>query len=191
MLEYEIKIPLTEKEFDELLKFEPQNAVTTVQTNYYYDTEDFLMNQKNITCRIREKNGECIATVKYHNCGDKMCNEEKSVAVNDEFDEVLFFGEGVKMHGTLVTERTCVMNESGIRIFRDKNNYLGVTDYELEIEYSYDEKIHAQKLALYYEYVLCEKLQIANSKEFNQRMRNAKSKSQRFFDRLKIIKNNF
>ena len=184
MLEYEIKIPLTEKEFNELLKFEPKNVVTTVQTNYYYDTDDFLMNQKNITCRIREKNGECIATVKYHNCGDEKCSEEKSVTVNDEFDEVLFFGEGVKMKGTLVTERTCVMNEGGIRIFRDKNNYLGITDYELEIEYLNDDRIHAQKLELYYEYILCEKLQITDSKELNQRMRNAKSKSQRFFERL-------
>ncbi|MBQ7335743.1 MAG: hypothetical protein IJW92_04665 [Clostridia bacterium] len=52
MIEFEKKILLTKEEYDCLFAHFGQEKPRVKQVNYYFDTDDFLMNRKNITCRI-------------------------------------------------------------------------------------------------------------------------------------------
>ena len=55
MLEFEKKALLSAEAYALLRRSavsEPQ-----MQTNYYYDTEDFLLHRLDVTCRVREKEG--------------------------------------------------------------------------------------------------------------------------------------
>ena len=55
MLEHEKKIMLTEDEYLSILMLMCKYAPMQTQTNYYFDNDDLLMNEKGITCRIRAK----------------------------------------------------------------------------------------------------------------------------------------
>ncbi|CAM5468412.1 hypothetical protein [Bacillus safensis FO-36b] [Bacillus safensis subsp. safensis] len=48
--------------------------------------------------------------------------------------------------GLLVTERTTFYIEKGIKIDLDQSSYLGITDYELEIEYDSEKAYEADQL---------------------------------------------
>ena len=71
MTELEKKLLLTEDEYDYLMERfgygSPliQKPIVT-QINYYFDTDDFSMNRRNTTCRIRLKGGKYRATMKRH-----------------------------------------------------------------------------------------------------------------------------
>ena len=54
MKEFERKMLLSKDEYDILMKYLEKSGSTTRQVNYYFDTDDFLMNKKGVTCRIRE-----------------------------------------------------------------------------------------------------------------------------------------
>lgn len=64
MLEYEKKVLLTEAEYTCLKKLANDPSLTATQINHYFDTDDFAMNQKGITCRVRLKNGMYQPTIK-------------------------------------------------------------------------------------------------------------------------------
>lgn len=64
-LEYEKKMLLTKAEYAALAE-RYRGMPTESQTNRYFDTEDFDMNRRGITCRIRAKNGAYRTTVKNH-----------------------------------------------------------------------------------------------------------------------------
>ena len=66
MLEYEHKVILTPEEYRCISEHLAGGAPSSVQTNYYYDTDDMKMNGKKTTCRIREKNGIYTAVIKEH-----------------------------------------------------------------------------------------------------------------------------
>ena len=61
MLEYEKKVMLTKDEYA-VLSAQCRGMRVETQTNYYFDTDDFCMNRKGITCRIRAKNGKYKTT---------------------------------------------------------------------------------------------------------------------------------
>ena len=184
MLEYEKKIPLSEEEYLTLLEIMCTHPPTKVQTNYYYDTDDFSMNKKGITCRIREKNGHYKATVKKHNMYSKDSSIELSSEVESILDDSLFAGMGVKLMGSLRTERTVIHSDGSCEIVLDKNTYLNFTDYELEVEYLPNCEERAQRFI----YGLAEALYVCNKQmsisQFGERANFSKSKSSRFFERL-------
>ena len=63
MIEFEKKILLSETVYTYLKNhYEPYGKITQ-HTNYYYDTEKFSLDRINFTLRIREKDGEYIATI--------------------------------------------------------------------------------------------------------------------------------
>lgn len=182
MLEYEKKIPITENEYKRIIE-----AVEFIdkgdQINYYYDTEDFSLNKRGITYRIRKKDGKYTATIKEHNVESRECNTELSKRVTDEYDTALFVEKHIKLQGELITERKYLVKDEGFEIVIDKNHYLGVTDYEIEIEYSLDNEARAEKSVSYIAELLC----ILNNMEFSfsnfyNRLKFTYSKSQRFFE---------
>jgi hypothetical protein len=94
----------------------------------------------------------------------------------------------IKLQGELVTSRTILYDHDGVEVALDMNEYLGVTDYELEIEYFSE----SEDLAM------CVLQDLENSfgagecsndhGTFCSRTMNSKSKAERFFARLNSIK---
>lgn len=128
------------------------------QVNYYYDTEDFKLDQNNITFRIRHKEEKLFIQVKYPIKNDgllKIRNEVESCI--DILPKVINLGESslisyvgneqnIMLLGELCTERISYNLNSGIRIDIDKNYYYGNIDFELEIEF--DENFREDALIL-------------------------------------------
>lgn len=182
MLEFEVKGMLSAEEYVFLRShyFEKTTAVT--QKNYYYDTKDFELNHQGITCRIREKDGDFLATIKDHQ--PHGCSIETSRPAKDADDASFFEGMGLSLQGELITYRNSFKTETGLLMELDENRYLGTVDYELEWEF--DPKYRVE---LYQEISrLAEELEhhniIKNAEEFQKRFTdNGISKSGRFFKR--------
>jgi len=182
MSEYEKKILLSEKEYIYLLK--RSNIINQIeQTNFYFDTDDLLMNSRGITCRIRKKGNQYKAVVKWHIGKNGSCSVEENLYEKDTFDAIGFEKMGLKLQGELLTVRTVIHKDEFCEIVLDKNSYLGYTDFELEIEYDqgHEEKAlqHLKSIAMYFA-----DANITNSEEaFMLRVNRSMSKSKRFFER--------
>ncbi len=186
MYEYEKKYMLTREEYIAFLKKIGKYASFANQTNYYFDSNDLEMNEKGITYRIRAKNKTFTAMMKMHNVGQFNCNLEETIYVKSVFDPNVFNIMGLYLQGELSTKRIILHKNDFCEIVIDHNIYLGTTDYELEIEYL--KGCESKTL------VLLEKIidslnathQIIDKEEFFKRDIKSMSKSQRFFERLKI-----
>ena len=135
--EFEKKLLLNESEFYTLreLLFSGENAKYDDQVNYYYDTQNHELNQKGITCRIRQKNGAFKGTIKTHfNNGDDGSHEE-NFRVDSLPYQYVVGSSMVTLQGSLYTRRCEIAPFPGIRLMLDQNWYLGICDFELEIEY--------------------------------------------------------
>lgn len=182
MLEFEKKQLLTQTEYECLFELIKNDSVAFLQTNYYYDTEDFKMHHSGITCRIREKNGIFTATVKKHRTKDRECSVEHSKSVQNTQDTTFFGEPTLKLHGTLQTYRIVWNPCEGIEVALDRNCYLDFTDYELEIEYVPAMKREAEELL--------NRLPIFQNRHRTTCLHNGLNKSARFFARLKSQKGN-
>lgn len=171
--EYEKKMMLTEAEYYALMLiyFNGKKTKLVEQMNYYYDTveEDFYHN--NITCRIRQIENKLIGTLKIHS-GEKTDHSiEKSFEVRALPRYFVADGDDVYLQGQLYTKRLKAGIADGITLILDQNIYLGVTDYEMEIEYSEDKVLEAEK-------ILDTVLELLSRSDQPQK---AYSKSKRFF----------
>lgn len=184
MLEYEKKIMISESEYKTIVDILSKKIVVETQSNYYFDTEDNLMNSKGITYRVRSKNGKYIATVKNHNLENNDCSFEENISENTEFDSNIFDAFGVSYKGVLITERIVVFKDANCEMVLDRNVYLGYVDFELEVEYCADKEEEAGFLlkSLADTLVVIGKIKDANA--FLQRVNKGESKSKRFFSRL-------
>lgn len=182
MTEHEIKVMLTEDEYLALASTAGKFSTSTIQTNYYFDTEKMSMSNKGITCRIRHKNGTYKATMKFHNSKEIGCSEEKDICETSSFDPTVFNVLGLRYQGNLVTERTEIYKDGYCQAVIDRNTYLGKTDFELEIEYSEMFKGNAYVRLNSIAQLLCELECIPNKETLISRVLSAKSKSQRFFE---------
>lgn len=140
------------------------------------------MNMQGITCRIREKNGKYKATIKAHKQGNKECSIEKTKEVLDKYDDSLFSGMHLKLQGSLRTERVILYSDDKCEAVLDKNIYLGMTDYELEVEYLPEHEEQATILIDFYMSLLYPLKQW--SCILSQRV--SKCKSERFFEHKKV-----
>ncbi len=179
MLEYEKKILLTQDEYNKLSKLEGEGKLRFIQTNYYYDTDELKMNMQGITCRIREKNGKYKATIKAHKQDNKECSIEKTKEASSKYDDSLFSGMHLKLQGDLTTERVILYSNNGCEVVLDKNTYLGMTDYELEVEYLPEHEEQATKLIYRYMSLLYP----LKHWMYNLSQRGSQSKSERYFER--------
>lgn len=133
MTEYEKKVLLTKEEYESFLEFFGYDK-SFEQINYYFDTDDLSMNMQDITCRIRFKDGRYKGTIKKH-ISNKEQSEETEINIQNGIYENEFIDSGLKLQGLLVTKRHIIWEVFGCEVVLDKNEYLGYTDYELEIEY--------------------------------------------------------
>ncbi|MBQ7335742.1 MAG: hypothetical protein IJW92_04660 [Clostridia bacterium] len=68
---------------------------------------------------------------------------ETEMEVQDGLDKNTFTDMGLHLQGELITERCIILKDPGCEVVLDKNDYLGHTDFELEIEYSPDHEEEA------------------------------------------------
>ena len=141
MIEKEYKTMLNYEKYIRLLEvFHFEEAL--VQVNLYYISKQ----DDNNTVRVRCKSGRIFLQVKID------CSIEKGIHINREYEEEIEiipyiitkeelnnlcgvdFFEDRYLLDILVTERRNYICEDNI-ISLDRNSYLGITDYELEIEY--------------------------------------------------------
>ncbi len=183
MLEHEKKVMLTENEYSTLLTSVCKYAISTDQTNYYFDTDSYDMNQKGVTCRIRSKNGEAEATVKSHANRANSCSTEKTIPLKNHAEFSIFESMGLKLQGSLKTQRTVAYEDEFCEVVLDKNTYLDFTDYELEIEYLPRYESCAMHVLRNFARVLYLNNCITDIDAFCDRTKTCKSKSQRFFER--------
>ncbi len=190
MTEFEKKLRLTEDEYEYLMErfgFEsnliPKPIIT--QINYYFDTDDFSMNRQNTTCRIRLKDGKYKATMKKHSL-DVDQSTETEMEIYDGLDRNAFTDMGLKLQGKLITKRCILMKEANYEAVLDKNEYLGHTDYELEIEYTPKHEEDAHAILKIFRDMLIRRQGFLVYRETSTDLPSAPSKSSRFFDRLSI-----
>lgn len=187
MIEREIKVMLTEKEYIKLVTEMCKYDKPLVQINYYFDTDDLTLNKKGITCRVRYKDGSYIATVKKHSTNNPNLSTEQNLGESREYNPDVFNAFGLLCHGGLITERHTLYKNDSCEMVLDRNTYLEKTDFELEIEYIDGFKDKAEKcLCDIAELLGCNKDR-AKYDEFFARVPKGKTKSERFFEEL--IKN--
>ena len=192
MTELEKKLLLTEDEYDYLMEhlgYEShliQKSVTT-QINYYFDTDDFSMNCQNTTCRIRLKDGKYKATMKRHSTGEDQSTETEMEIYNG-LEGNAFTDMGLKLQGELITKRCVVFKDANCEAVLDKNEYLGHTDYELEIEYTSEHEKDAQAILKILRDMLTRRKCFLIYKEGIADPPKVPSKSKRFFERMSTTK---
>ena len=188
MKEYEKKILLTSQEFEELVMPLCGRLRSAVHTNYYFDTDDFSMNSKGLTFRIRAKNGRFKATIKNRNTHTDDCSIEEDLVEKANFDPNIFNDLGLRYQGQMITDRIVIHKDLYCKAVVDRNTYLGHTDFELEVEYAKGCENIALGLIQNIAEDLFSSYTIADKNEFLDRAKQSKSKSQRFFERLKTSK---
>lgn len=185
-IEIEFKTMLTSDEFEQLLYRLPFPKEPIVQTNYYFETEQFDLKNNRSALRIRKKvSGYTLTLKEPHDEGILETNDPLSQDearkwlegqpnvkknVSERLSRLGIEENQLRLYGSLTTERYTYM-ENGIYYMLDKSFYHNKVDYELEIEApSKQIGIHA----------LHELLQEENLEE-----RKALTKIERFFNTLK------
>ena len=178
--EFESRIMLTEREYLEVvshfLKLYPNHHFLQ-NNNYYFDTKDLYLRERHITLRIRTINdvrSELTLKIKGEN-GDEEINDdisfkEKEILLNEKV-----FPEGnVKRYllslpiplsnyeniVSLYNRRLEIKYDNHLLVI-DKNEYVGIVDYNLEIETENDIKLAR---ALLNEYIKKFNLSLGNQK---------------------------
>ena len=182
MLEFEKKILLSAEEYQFLNLHFFANAKTVQQNNYYFDTEKLELNGKKTTARIREINGTFKSMIKDHSATQADCSVENLCTTSQNYDDAYFVQMGLLCHGKLHTERK-ILVVGDVQLMLDKNDYLGVIDYELEIEYQAGFENNALMLIKQISDSLNQNALSNNSDDFKNRIGIGKTKSERFFER--------
>ncbi len=139
-IEFKTIIPLETYQY--LLKhFELENNIFK-QVNYYFDTDDYTLNQKQIVLRIRQKGDRYKVTLKCQS--DKQAYEKHFVLQPEKAKDMIANGFQTKAFfddiDAFVTFRVSLDNYrvstpyEGGTLFLDRCDYCNVTDYELEYE---------------------------------------------------------
>lgn len=147
MIEKELKIMLSKFQYYELLKYFDVGT-QKIQKNYYFDDEFYSLFKKDITCRIRKREENLFLQVKYPSKIEETYVQKKEYTVKiHSFPRVLeqaflaskgiFFNiqDRLNIIGVLETLRYEKEIDKYTKIVLDKNVYLGMIDYELEIEF--------------------------------------------------------
>lgn len=139
--EYEYKMLLTKKEYDNIRTWVEANYISLmrsfVQVNYYYDTPDFRFQKAGTTIRVRQAGDTLKGTIKKHMEGDAVFHsKEKTFSAADLPGSIAYKNEITVLQGVLVTERIEVPLRKQLCLMLDRSSYLGHTDYEVELEFS-------------------------------------------------------
>ena len=182
MIEHEKKLMLSHAEYTALCVLLDNNLSVTTQTNHYFDTNDYSMNQKGITCRIRESDGKFRTTIKNHGVDHIDSSIESDLEMKELFETCVFDALGLCYQGKMDTKRMVMHEDDYCHIVLDHNTYLGITDYELEIEYRAGFESKALDLLAHLAVYLHTMHVISSDEEFFLRAGKGKNKSERFFE---------
>ncbi|VEU83203.1 CYTH domain-containing protein [Acholeplasma hippikon] len=142
-IEIEFKTKIDKEKYEELLKEFSLEENVFKQTNYYFDTNNLDLNNKKMVLRIRQKRENQFkltlksqseqSSFEYH----VLLTEEQAKEMiksgfhtKDFFDQIDFF---VNFQTSLDNYRASTPYEVGT-LFFDRNEYCGLTDYEIEYE---------------------------------------------------------
>ena len=178
-IETEYKYLLNVEQFQDVLakcKMKFSFSEHKLQVNYYYDTDENTLNSEKITVRIRQQHSDMKLQIKKHREFDNglSTSDEYSEKIDTlpSFMRIPDISDNVFLKGALVTERQVFSFGKNSNICFDENMYLGICDYEVEIEV--DERDTAEALFVINYIGLAQKP--------------IESKSERFFRRLEAIK---
>ena len=178
-IETEYKCLLSVEQFQEVLskcKMKLSFSEHKLQANYYYDTDDNTLNSEKITVRIRQQHSDMKLQIKKHgefNNGLSTSDEYSGkIDILPSVMKIPDISENVILKGVLVTERQVFSFGINSSICFDGNMYLGICDYEVEIEV--DERDTEDALSIINYLGLIQKP--------------IESKSERFFRRLEAMK---
>ena len=147
-LEIELKTLLTKEEYTRL-KNQFKSLTPVLQNNYYIDTPDFQLQEKKVAMRIRTFEDWAELTLKVpqsvgnmeYNQGLQLEDAENYLK-KEELPHGLVLEELAKQDiqskkwqvlGCLTTLRYEMQTPIGLMAL-DESHYLGITDYELELE---------------------------------------------------------
>lgn len=148
-VEIEFKNLLTKKEFNDIYTSLPFPSEGITQTNYYFETQDFLLQANQSALRIREKDGEFQLTLKEplevglletHDSLTKRQAEQwiqgHPILLSNTGQQLKNMGVSINdltYYGKLTTKRfEC--QKDGLTFVLDESFYNDYVDFELEIE---------------------------------------------------------
>lgn len=143
MLETELKAMLTYEQYDKILAaFNWEQTLT--QTNTYYADEDGQLRANHVTFRIRTIDGTHKIQIKKHKKSTDALHicEESEFPINklcnsfsaEDTEKYTGIAVTAQKLGSLTTVRH-IFTFGDCEICLDKSEYLGIVDYELELEY--------------------------------------------------------
>lgn len=146
-IERELKIELTKSQYNKLLKASGKSPLAQINLYFYCDGQS-----RDTMVRLRLKLGEytfCYKKLLESNDGVNVCDEREQVIDNALAHDMIVSGispsqftsltgiqtdKTYRFVGEFVTWRTAFALNNKWTIELDKNEYLGVVDYELECE---------------------------------------------------------
>lgn len=152
--EIEYKFLVSEEEFNQFLAHfgtQGNSAVSKIQINYYYDTDDNMLNKNDVTVRVRQERDKLKWQIKKHTntsmalfFSDEYCGclerLPKALRVEGIHEELL-------LKGSLLTERREIKFGVCGKLCFDISMYLGMIDYEIEVEYTERDKQSGEAIA--------------------------------------------
>ena len=145
MLETEYKAMLTPEQYEAIEKMFVWDKVIE-QTNSYYADPKMLLKRGGITLRVRTIDGVSRIQVKVHKneLSPLQISEESEFETDtipdgftaEEVERMTGISVPASLLGSLTTKRNSLMYCDGVEICLDKSDYLGKTDYEIEVEYT-------------------------------------------------------
>lgn len=154
MFEYEYKFLFQKAQFYTVLSFlesHYKKPETKLQLNYYYDTRQLAFYKKSITLRVRQTEHELLLQTKKHlpsQAGAEFLKKWKegaaAIQTSIEYEKrikklprcLLLKGKTLlDLKGCMTTLRQSFFIEEGCRVDLDTNYYLGICDYEMELEF--------------------------------------------------------
>lgn len=151
--EYEMKFLVSRNDFKKSLRMLqtqfPQASINhKEQVNYYYDTDNFDLSDQNITLRVRQIENSFMLQEKQHNKDNVHISEETEKQLSSLPFSVVWRNKVAELQGRMKTLRTSIWVDERIKVDFDENHYLGVCDYEVEIEFQPEIRLQAEKLAV-------------------------------------------
>ncbi|MFI3206116.1 MAG: CYTH domain-containing protein [Clostridia bacterium] len=144
MIEREIKEIISKEKYEEFQKLFDWHK-TVVQTNHYFTAKSDVLKDKKITVRVRETAEKNLIQIKVPQNFVGALHVSKEIEREVEkvpetlpaelMQELLGFETGeLSKIGSLKTTRM-IFDIDKTELCLDKNEYLGITDYEVEIEF--------------------------------------------------------
>ena len=152
--EIEYKFLVSEEEFNQFLSYfdtQGNNAVRKIQINYYYDTDDNMLNKNDVTVRVRQEQDKLKCQIKKHtNTSMALFFSDEYCGCLERLPKVLRvegIHEELLLKGSLVTERREIKFGVFGKLCFDISMYLGMIDYEIEVEYTERDKQSGEAIA--------------------------------------------